>query len=201
MTDTSTRERALHTLASLHRPFHTSQARALGLDSRSLARLEAQGTIEKIGRGLYTATMTDDLELAEIATRAPLATICLTSALSYHELIDDIPTGYDLALPRGAYRPHLDTPHTWHSFDADTFDIGRDQIPVPGTDLHASIYSPARSIIDAFRLRRFEGYETGIKALREWLSHRGNHPADILRLAEQLPRATGPLRNALAYLS
>lgn len=113
----------------------------------------------------------------------------MTSALARHELIDDIPAAHDLAIPRGGYRPRLAAPRTWHAFDADTCDIERDQIVIEGTGLSIAIYPAARSIVDAFRMRRLEGYETPITALRLWLSQRGNHPAELLSIAQRPPRA------------
>jgi hypothetical protein len=47
-----------------------------------------------------------DLDLLLVAERAPLGTLCLTSALARHELTDEIPSACDIALPRGAWRPY-----------------------------------------------------------------------------------------------
>lgn len=81
------------------------------------------------------------------------ATICLTSALAHHDLTDAIPSALDIAIPREARIPAGSGSIKWHSFDRATFDLGRDEIPIPGTDQLIGIYSPERSIADAFRLR------------------------------------------------
>jgi hypothetical protein len=62
------------------------------------------------------------------------------------------------------------------------------------------IYTPERSIIDAFRTRRIEGDELGHEALRRWLRRRGSQPGELLELARQFPRAAAPLRVALEVL-
>lgn len=117
-----------------------------------------------------------DLDLAEIVGRRPEATICLASALARHELIDAILGRTDIAIPRTLI---------------DTGDPG--QI--------IGLYSPERSIVDAFRLRGIAGYETGIEALRNWLKLPASHPAELIDIARTLPRALGPLRTALDVLT
>ena len=161
------------------------------------------GIVEKIGPGLYVAGngAETDLDLLEASHKAPLATICLISALAHHELIDEIPASIDLALPRGKTPPQLAAPVTWHIFDRATFDVGRSTMPIEGAEgARIGIYSPERSIVDAFRLRRSAGYETGGEALRNWLKRAGSQPARLMEIASSLPRAKGPLRQALEIL-
>ncbi|MDQ1535672.1 MAG: hypothetical protein QOE58_65 [Actinomycetota bacterium] len=114
--------------------------------------------------------------------------------------MDAIPATTDLALPRGHRRP---VAHgvTWHLFDVGTFEVGRSEILIDGTDYPVGLCSAPRSIVDAFRLRSFEGYEIAIEALRAWLGRRGSHPGELMAIATQLPRAAGPVRTALEYLS
>jgi hypothetical protein len=64
----------------------------------------------------------------------------------------------------------------WHQFHRATFEIGREQIAMPGSNQTIGIYSPERSIVDAFRLRGEVGYELARDALPEWL-RRGGKPA------------------------
>jgi predicted transcriptional regulator of viral defense system len=184
--------------------FRATDARAVGINSHALRRMIDAGQLMRLSRGLYMPADADgDPDLLEIATRAPRATLCLTSALARYELIDDIPAAHDLALPRGGHRPDLRAPARWHAFDEATFEIERGTEAIPGASPGATIaiYSPARCIVDAFRMRNVAGYETGIDALREWLRGRGNHPAELLRVARLLPRAEGPLRTALEFLA
>lgn len=170
----------------------------------SLHRATRSGRLDRIARGLYLppdAPVTD-WEWVEAAARRPDATICLTSALAQYDLTDTVPDALDVALPRGARRPATDAAIRWHLFDAATFDLGRQEIPVPGmgTKLSIGIYSAERCIADAFRLRGSLGYELGRDALREWL-RRGGKPADLMALASRLPRAKQPLLDALQVLT
>ncbi len=188
-------------LEQLPATFTYSQARKLGLSDWSLYRLRDEHLIEPLGRGLYERADLDDgdHDLRTVAARAPRATLCLRSALARHGLIDDIPAEIDIALPRGTRTPALDAPISWHSFDAATFDLGRGTLDL-GADQTIGLYSRKRCIADAFRLAGTEGPELGNEALRRWLRGRGSSPAQLLRLAAQLPRAEASLRRSLRIL-
>jgi predicted transcriptional regulator of viral defense system len=184
-------------------PFTAREARDAGVTEHRLYALLNDGVLERIGHGLYHRTDAEhpvDLDLAPAAKRAPRATLCLTSALAHHGLTDTIPHWIDLALPRGTRKPRVENVR-WHLFDVDTFDIGRSTIPVLGTPFSVGIYSPERTIADCFRLRDVTGYEIAIEALRNWLPRRGSNPVALLNIAQQLPRARTPVRDALNYLS
>jgi hypothetical protein len=181
--------------------FIHADARELGISDWALTRLRREHLLEQPSRGIYAKTDLDafDHELLAIATRAPAATLCLRSALARHDLIDDIPSRIDIALPVGTRPPALHLPISWHRFAAATFDIGRQELELPpGPSI--GIYSPERCIIDAFRLRRLEGPELGNEALRRWLRKHGSNPGQLIRLAAGFPRAEKPLRNALEIL-
>lgn len=171
--------------------------------SRSaLYRAAQEGRYERIARGIYLPTdaAAADWDWLEATTRRPDATICLTSALAQHDLCDAIPAALDVAIPRGARIPTSAASIAWHCFDRATFDLGGDQIPIPGTDLTIGLYSPERSIADAFRLRGEIGYELARDALKEWL-RRGGKPARLIDIATRLPRAKRPVLQALDLLA
>jgi len=177
-------------------------ASQLGLHRTTLHRRAQTGSFEHIARGIYRSADAEpaDNDLIEAAMKRPDAILCLTSALAHHDLIDDIPAAIDLAIPRGSRIPATEGAIAWHSFAAETINIGRTDFPIPGTDLTIGIYSPERCIVDAFRLRGYQGYETGPNALREWL-RRGGKPAALLDIAHKIPRAATPLNQALEYLA
>lgn len=183
--------------------FTFTDARNAGLQVRDLQNLLNKHAIERVSRGRYRRTNAPfaDLNLIEITTRAPNATICLTSALARYDLIDAIPDKIDIALPRNLRHPKTTAVVHWHSFDASTFRIERREEPIDGSDLTIGIYSPERSIIDAFRLRGYVGYEIATEALRNWLRLRGSRPAKLIKIARQIPRSETPLRTALEFLT
>lgn len=182
--------------------FRQSEAARSGVGSRTLYRLVDRGVVERVGHGLYrrSGAQPADLDLLEVALRSSLATICLTSALARHGLVDDVPSALDLALPRGSSPVTTVVPVAWHHFDPATFGLGRDLVAVEGGDEQVGLYGAERSIVDVFRTRATSGYETGVHAMRAWLRRPGASPAALMSLAEQLPRARGPVRRALEHL-
>lgn len=186
-------------MVSTLRPGTAEQA---GLSRSALYRAAREGRLERIARGIYLPADAPaaDWDRIEAATRRPDATICLTSALAHHDLTDTIPPALDVAIPRGSRTPASTGAIAWHQFDRATFEIGREEIPIPGTDQTIGIYSPERSIADAFRLRGETGYEMPREALKEWL-RRGGKPARLMEIASRLPRAKSPVLQALEALA
>lgn len=178
------------------------QAKAAGLSLSGLQRAALRGEYERIARGIYRHAEAEPAssEWIEAAMRRPDATICLASALAHHDLTDEIPETLDAAIPRGSRIPATQAAITWHLFDRETFDLGREEIDIPGSELRIGIYSPERCIADAFRLRGGVGYELGRDALKEWL-RRGGKPAAIAAMATRLPRARTPILTALEMLT
>ncbi|OBJ86616.1 type IV toxin-antitoxin system AbiEi family antitoxin domain-containing protein [Mycobacterium asiaticum] len=169
-----------------------------GLSRSALYRGARAGRLDRVARGIYLPSdaSTADWDQIEAATRRPDATICLTSALAHYDLTDLIPAALDVAIPRGSRTPASTGAIAWHQFDRATFEIGREQIAITGSDQTIGIYSPERSIADAFRLRGEVGSELARSSLREWL-RRGGKPARLAAIASRLPRATSPILQAL----
>jgi predicted transcriptional regulator of viral defense system len=178
-----------------------STAGQAGLSRSALYRGARAGRLDRIARGIYLPAEASavDWDQLEAATRRPDATICLTSALAHHDLTDAIPAALDVAIPRGSRTPASTGAIAWHQFDRPTFEIGREQIAIPGSDQTIGIYSSERSIADAFRLRGAVGYELARDALREWL-RRGGNPARLIDIASRLPRVRSPVLHALEML-
>lgn len=169
------------------------------VSERQLRRLIDDGAIVALSRGLYRKSdWIGDEDLVEIAAKAPRGTLCLRSALARHDLIGDIPSEIDVAIPRGSWAPKTVAPVRWRHFDPATFDIGREQLSITDTS-SVGIYSAERSIIDAFRLRHLDGADQANEALKRWL-RRGGQPSDLLEMATSFPRTLTALRNTLEIL-
>ncbi len=180
--------------------FTHAAARARGVSDRALYRWRDDGHIEQLARGIYAqAGIVADPDLVEIAVRAPDATLCLTTALARHGLVDDIPPATDVALPRRQRPPRTTAPVTWHRFDEETFTIGRDVVPVYD-ELTIGIYDPTRSIVDAFRLRHLYGEDQAVAAVRRWLNQPGHHATELLAIARHFPTAQPSLLHVLQVL-
>lgn len=182
--------------------FTAGQAIDAGLTRALLDRLVRDGELERLSRGLFLRTSASDgidPDLLEIAVRAPEATICLTSALARHGLIDEIPAAIDVALPRERWHPTVTTPVRWHRFAQDTFMIGRGEMGL-ADGVMLGLYTAERSIIDAFRTRGTTGFDLATAALRTWLRNPRHQPAQLLRLCLHWPRTEPALRHALEIL-
>lgn len=187
---------------SLPETFSYTQARAAGLSNRRIYALRDAGEIEQLGRGLFhrvSDTLFDfGQDYAEPLARAPDTTLCLISALAHHDLTDAIPDAYDLALPRGRRHPAVTSVVRWHSFDRDTFTVGRETAVVGGTT-SMYVYGSSRTIVDAYRMRATLGPEVAHEALRRWLRRRGQ-PSELLAVAKHFPAALPSLRHALEVM-
>lgn len=176
---------------------------AQGLTRHSLNRLIESGEFERIAPGLFLRSgLTDDTTAAwiAIAAKRPGATLCLLTALSLHELTDEIPALSDIAIPRGTQPVTVHhAPIAWHRFDADTFSIGRTERALPGGSF-IGLYSAERTLIDLFRLRHAWGNDLALGALKQWLRRRGNSPSSLLTMAEDFPKARPAIQQALEVL-
>jgi hypothetical protein len=65
-----------------------------------------------------------DLDLTDIMGRGPGGTTCLESALARFELIDEVPTSTDIAIPRGQRTLKTQAAVAWHPVDRATCPIG-----------------------------------------------------------------------------
>ncbi len=174
-----------------------------GLTRHDLNRLIESGEFERIAPGLFLRSgLTDDTTAAWIAIAAKKtdATLCLLTALSLHELTDEIPARSNIAIPRGTHPVIVHhAPISWHHFDADTFTIGRTDHALPdGSSI--GLYSAERTLIDLFRLRHAWGSDLALGALKQWLGERGNSPASLLTMAEEFPKARPAIQHALEVL-
>jgi predicted transcriptional regulator of viral defense system len=187
-------------LAHLPSTFTYRQAISAGMNHHRLYALRDAGDIEQIGRGLYRKIDAEiaDFDLLEAVQRAPLATMCLLSALARHNLTDAIPSRHELALPRGAWHPQISAPIHWHSFDRDTFDLGRTTTAID-EETEIGLYDAPRTIIDTYRLRSSLGTDTAHEALRRWLRS-GGQPNQLLDMTKAFPRARPAILNALEIL-
>lgn len=174
-----------------------------GISRYRFDQMVANGAYERIAPGLFLRSGTTDDTTAvwmAIAVKRPEATLCLSSALSLHDLTDEIPSASDIALPRGTQPPVTRiAPIRWHQFDRTTFAIGATDLDLPcGITIHA--YSAERTIIDLFRLTHIYGRDLAIDALKRWLPRRRSSAAELLIMAKHFPKAAPTLRQSLEVL-
>jgi hypothetical protein len=96
-----------------HAPARSRDLAAIGVAARAISRTVSEGAVVRIGRGLYELPDSEpDLHstLIEITKRAPKAVICLTSALSFHQLTDPLPRKIWIAIGAKEWAPKIDYP-------------------------------------------------------------------------------------------
>ena len=172
-----------------NRPFRVREAVAAGIPRQAIYRLRDAGLLVGVSRGVWQRAAADPsmhAEFAAIAARAPDATICLNSGLSYWDLSDEMPVSVHLAVARGAHWPKIDTPATTlHRFPAETFALER-QARRTETGEPFWIYSAERCVVDAMRLQRQVGRDVALSALRRYMARDGADPLTLNALARQL---------------
>jgi hypothetical protein len=192
--------RAATRVRELPATFTAGQARHHGITPRDLYRMRDEGALHELSRGVFRAAdapETAHLDLLAVATRAPNAITCLESALALHDLIDDIPSAVHIAVARGHHVPTVTYPSTVvYRFDAATFNLGLDRFEAAPRE-HVRVYNPARSIVDAMRLRHRIGTSLALGALNQYLRRSGHSGVpELLTLARHL-NVEGPVRSTI----
>ena len=183
----------------------TTQARRLGIHTRTLYAMRDAGIIEKVSRGVYRLADLPPLsnpDLATVAMRSPKGVICLISALSFHEITTQIPHEVYLAIPRTknnvSQAPRIDFPpvRTFHfmgkSFTEGIQEHMIDNVPV-------KIYNQEKTIADCFKYRNKIGLETTLEALKFYRRKREFNVNKIMYYAEicRVKRIMKPYLEAL----
>ncbi|TDQ56236.1 type IV toxin-antitoxin system AbiEi family antitoxin domain-containing protein [Phaeovulum veldkampii] len=146
----------------------------IGVSRTTIARAVADGLVVRIGRGLYLLPDSEpDLHegLIEIAKLAPKAVICLTSALSFHQLTDQLPRRVWIAIGAKDWAPKIEYPRTR---------IVRFREPYLTNDIETHwirgvevrVYSIAKTIADAFRNPKLLDRSVTIEAMKAALGAR-----------------------------
>jgi len=180
----SQRERALAFLKTKGMA-RLSELMSQGVTASTVSRLETEGAIVRLARGLYQrpdAAIDVHHTLAEAAKLVPKGVICLTSALAYHELTDQIPAKVWIAIGPKDWRPKFLYPAArFARFPSNYLRTGIERHVIDGVDV--PIFGIAKTIADLFRYRRIIGINVALEGLREALRKRKATPAQLARYA------------------
>jgi len=152
-----------------------SELAPYGIERVALTRAVRQGTLERVGRGLYglpSRKVSAYGTLAEVALRAPKGVICLLSALRVHELTTQAPFEVWLAIDNKAAVPKIAYPPLRVvRFSGPALTEGVEKHEIDGVIVHVT--SVAKTVTDCFKFRNKIGLDVAIEALREaWNSKR-----------------------------
>ena len=147
----------------------TSETQEVGIHNRTLYHMLAKGHVTKLERGLYKlsgSAMLSNPDWAIVAKKVPKATICLISALDFHDMTTEIPHQVHIALPRTSRNPTLDHPPIKvYRFSGESLTEGAETHDVDGVEV--KVYNPAKTIADCFKFRNKIGLDIAIEALKK----------------------------------
>lgn len=140
-----------------------------GIPRNYLSRLVKKGQLQKLDRGIYTAKelpASEHISLLEVSRKVPKATICLLSALSFHEIGTQVPSEVWIAIDVKAWTPRITSPAVRiMRFSGDALHFGVQEKQITGGTIR--VYSPAKTIADCFKFRNKVGLDVALEALRD----------------------------------
>lgn len=165
----------------------TSEAISEGIHPRILYELLETGHIMQIQRGLYALINLPDMndpDFVTVAKKVPIGVICLVSALYYHHLTVQIPKWIDIAVPQKYKTPALDNPPVrFHWLSDSVFYSGIEKHDFNGIEVR--IFSPEKTIVDCFRLRKKIGMDVAIEGLKMYLQQKKINLPLLRKLAQE----------------
>ena len=180
--------------------FRQRDASELGIHSRELRRLLADGLVERVARGLYRRTdveITEHYTRAAVCARVPHAVVCLLTALRVHDVGTQLPAKVWIAIPHKARTPVSGLPVRVVRFSGASLHYGIEDTEFEGVP--GRITNPARTVVDCFRFRRVVGMDVALEAIRDALEQGVATPEQIGRAAE-VCRAESLVRPVLQAL-
>jgi len=152
-----------------------------GFHHQYLSSLQKKGKIEKINRGLYKLKEYEpdnNLDLVYASLQSAKGVVCLISALSFHEITDEIPSEVQMAIPKGSRRNLITYPKVrFYNFSKKTWEAGIEEIKESGHTF--KVYSAAKTIADCIKFRSQIGMDVVINAIKRSLNE---NKADLLEI-------------------
>ena len=149
--------------------FRPRDLRPIGVSFRELQRLVAAGKVEKVGFGHYRLASIEPTEnetVAMVAAAIPAGVVCLLTALRIHEIGTQVPNEIWIAIPHGSRKPARPPARVRiFRFSGAMMTYGVTTVHMLGVPV--KITSPARTIVDCFRLRSRVGLDVAMEALRD----------------------------------
>jgi len=132
-------------------------------------RLYAEGKLEKVGRGLYKLPekeFSEDVMILEAAKKVPRATLCLLSALRFHDMTTQNPFQIWIAIHHKDWAPEIKLPIKIIRMTGAALEEGREEHFVDNVKIR--VYNPAKTVADCFKFRNKIGIDVCLEALRDY---------------------------------
>ncbi len=164
-----------------------AELRAAGVTAATVSRMERDGEVIRLARGLYQlpdALLDANHSLAEAAKRLPRGVICLVSALAFHGLTDQLPKKIWMAISKSDWSPKADgVPIRVVRFTDSLLSESVEIHEIEGVSV--KVFGVAKTVADCFRHRSKIGLTVAIEGLQEALRQRKATPAQIVRQADR----------------
>ena len=145
-----------------------AEALRRGINRYTLYSMVADGTLEKLSRGVYRLAelpLITQPDLVTVAQRIPGGVICLISALAFHGITTQIPHVVWVAIRRGAWAPSIDWPPTRiMEYGEPSYAAGTEVHEMDGAPVR--VYSREKTIADCFKYRNKVGLSIALEGLR-----------------------------------
>jgi predicted transcriptional regulator of viral defense system len=159
----------------------------LEIDREYLSRMARKGLLQRIARGRYAlpdADITEHHELALFASQVPNGVITLLSALVFHHIGTQSPHQLWVAVKARSYAPQLQYPKVrYHYYSGAAYEKGIEEHLIEGVEV--KVYSPAKTVVDCFRMRNKVGLDVALEALKEGWRDRRFTADELMLLAKQ----------------
>lgn len=169
-----------------------TELRAAGVTAATMSRMERDGEVLRLARGLYQlpdAPLDAHHSLAEAAKRVPKGVVCLISALAFHQLTDQLPRQVWIAIGQKDWAPK------GHGVPVRLVRF-TDRLLTETVEFHTiegvpvKVFGVAKTVADCFRYRNKIGLSVAIEGLQEALRQRKTTPSEMVRQAERGAIAT-----------
>jgi predicted transcriptional regulator of viral defense system len=203
MSETTSQRQAAHAFLAAHGIARLAELRASGVTAATISRMERNGEVLRLARGLYQlsdAPLDANHSLATVAKRVPKGVICLVSALAFHGLTDQLPKKVWLAVGQKDWTPRPDgTPVRIVRFT--------DALLAEAVEIHivegvpVKVFGIVKTVADCLRYRHKIGLSVAIEGLQEALRQHKTTPGEIAAQAERGGVATviRPYLEALTF--
>ncbi len=163
----------------------TREAADRGVHYSTLYGMRDAGLLEQLSRGVYRLAELQGpskYDVVTVAERVPGAVLCLISALDFHEIGTQIPSGVNIAIGRKDRQPQLDYPPVRvYRMSDEALTSGVEEHSVDGTTV--KVFSPSKTVADCFKFRNKIGLDVALEALRESLRSRKATRNEIMKYA------------------
>ena len=176
-----------HALLEAHGIARLAELRAAGVTAATVSRMERDGEVVRLARGLYQlpdALLDANHSLAEAAKRLPRGVVCLVSALAFHGLTDQLPKKIWMAIGKSDWAPKADgVPIRVVRFTDSLLSESVEIHEIEGVSV--KVFGVPKTVADCFRHRSKIGLTIAIEGLQEALRQRKATPAEIARQADR----------------